>query len=244
MRLPLRRISRSPFTYWAVVALLAGLTASTATGLVDRARTQSERYGHLRTAVTATHAVDAGTVLRAGDVTVRAVPAAFLPEGALGASSAAVGRTVVVPLFQGAAVVAENLAPEGLHGLAALLPPGTWAVAVPTGVATVALRRGDRVDVLATFDPPAPGEDPTFPVAEDALVVDVGAESAALAVSYEEARRVAFAMVGGTVTIVLTASARPVSPAPRPPPQPGTPRTAGTTSSLPPSAPTTRPPAR
>jgi Flp pilus assembly protein CpaB len=152
------------------------------------------------------------------------MPAAFVPEGSLGATAAAVGRTVIVPLFRGGAVVASNLAPDGLQGLAALLPAGTRAVAVPTGTASVPLRRGDRVDVLATFDPPAAGQDPTFAVAEAALVVDVGPEAASVAVGPEEAKRVAFAVAGGTVTLVVTTE---VTPSPGPAPKtPSTPMTA------------------
>jgi Flp pilus assembly protein CpaB len=220
VRLPLRRLSRSPLAYWVAVVALAGLTASTVAGHLSQAAAQAARYGRLRPVVTATHAVDIGTVLRPSDVAVRSVPAAFLPEGSLSSSSAAVGRVVVVPLFRGAAVVAANLAPVGLQGLAALLPPGMRAVAVPTGTASVPLRRGDRVDVLATFDPPAPGQEPTFPVAEAALVVDVGPEAASVAVSSEEAKRVAFAVSSGTVTLVVTTEVTPtasVSAPPRPP---------------------------
>ena len=219
MRLPLRRLSRSPLAYWVAVVALAGITASSVAGHLNQAAAQAARYGRLRPVVIATHAVDIGTVLRPSDIAVRSVPAAFLPDGSLGAASAAVSRVVVVPLFRGAAVVAANLAPDGLQGLAALIPPGMRAVAVPTGTASVPLRRGDRVDVLATFDPPAPGEEPTFPVAEAVLVVDVGPEAASVAVSSEEAKRVAFAMVGGTVTLVITTEVTPtvsLSPPARP----------------------------
>jgi Flp pilus assembly protein CpaB len=222
----------------AVVAL-ACFTAFTVAGQVDRAGAQAARYGNLRPAVTATRSVEAGTVLGPADVTVRPVPAAFLPEGALSSTSAVLGKTVVVPLFRGVAVVAGNLAPDGLEGLAALLPVGTRAVAVPSGPASVPLRRGDRVDVLATFDPPPAGEDPTFPVAEAALVVDVGPEAVAVAVDPDEATRVAYAAAAGVVTLTLTAEVTRGRPARPAPPAPGTPRTGGTTGSAPPAAPAT-----
>jgi Flp pilus assembly protein CpaB len=244
LRLPVRRLSRSPLAYWVAVLALACLTASTVSHLVSHAGAEAARYGHLRPAVTAAHDVEAGSILRAADVAVRTVPAAFLPDGAVGEVGAAVGRTVVVPLFRGAAVVAADLAPDGLQGLAALLPASSVAVAVPTGAASVPLRRGDRVDVLATFDPPAAGQEPTFPVAESALVVDVGTESASLAVAPQEAKRVAYALAAGSVTLAVTAAVRPTPPAPPPPQAPGTQRTAGTTSSVPGAAPTTQPPAR
>jgi Flp pilus assembly protein CpaB len=147
-------------------------------------------------------------------------------------------------VFEGAAVVSGNVAPEGLSGLAALLPAGARAVAVPTGAASVALRRGDRVDLLVTFDPPPAGEAPTFPVAVAALVIDVGPEAAAVAVDPEEAVRVAYAVAAGVVTIVLTAETSPAAPARPAPPAPGTPRTDRTFSSVPPSAPAPPPPAR
>ena len=240
----LRRLTRSPYVYWAAVVALAAFTASTIAGQVDRAGAQVARYGRLQPVVTAARAVEVGSVLRPADLALRSMPAAFLPEGALAAISDVAGRTVVVPLFRGTPVVAGQLAPDGLEGVVALLPAGGRAVAVPTGPASVALRRGDRVDVLATFDPPPAGENPTFPVAEAALVVDVGPEAVTVAVEQQEALRVAYSVAAGVVTLVLTAEVTRAAPA-RPVPQPpGTPRTAGKSGSAPPSAPATPLPAR
>lgn len=240
----LRRLARSPLVYWVTVVALACITAATVSRLVGRAGAEAARFGHLRSVVIAVASMEAGAVVRPGDVTLQSVPAAFLPDGALGSASAAVGRTVVVPLFRGAPVVAGNLAPNGLAGIAALLPTGARAVAVPTGAESVPLRRGDRVDVLATFDPPPAGEEPTFPVAEAALVVDVGPESASVAVGPDEAKRVAYALAAGRVTLAITAEVKPGAPVRTPPPPTGTPRTAGTTVSAPPATPGLPPPAR
>ena len=240
----LRRLARSPFAYWAAVVALAAFTAFTVAGQVAKAEAQAARYGRLRPVVTAAQAVEAGSVLSPADVVVRSMPASFLPEGSLAKTSAVVGRTVVVPLFRGAAVVAAHLAPEGLEGLTALLPDGARAVSVPTGGDSLPLRRGDRVDVLATFDPPPAGEEPTFPVAEAALVVDVGPEAVAVAVASEEAARVAYAVAAGVVTLSLTAEVTPARPARPAPPAPGTPRTGGTSGSAPPAAPATPQPGR
>ena len=233
----LRRLARSPLAYWVAVVALAAFTASTIAGQVNRAGVKEAQYGRLRPVVTAARAVEVGSVVRSADVMVRAMPAAFLPEGAVTATDDVVGRTVIVPLFRGSPVVVGQLAPDGLEGLAALLPAGGRAVAVPTGPASVALRRGDRVDVLATFDPPPAGEDPTFPVAEAALVVDVGPEAVAVAVEPEEAVRVAYAVAAGVVTLVLTAEVTPAPPAPPARRPPGTPRTGETSGSAPPAAP-------
>lgn len=203
----LRRLSRSPVVFWALVALLAVLTATVVGGLTGRARAEAARYGSLRTVAVARRAVDAGTVLRPSDVSEERVPAAFLPEGWVRSASEVVGRTVVVALFQGAPVLRGQVAPWGVRGVAALLPPGARAVAVPTGGATPKLRTGDVVDVLATLDAEVgAGEEPTVEVAVGALVVDMGEEAATVAVAPDEARRVAFALTAGSVTLTLRSS--------------------------------------
>ena len=200
----LRRLSRSPVVFWALVALLAVLTASVVGGMAGRARAEAARYGSLRTVAVADRPVAVGTVLGPADVSEERVPAAFLPEGWVRSAAEVVGRTVVVPLFRGAPVLREQVAPWGVHGVAALLPPGARAVAVPTGAAAPKLRTGDVVDVLATLaaDVEA-GEEPTVEVAAGALVVDVAEESATVAVAPEEARRVAFALTVGSLTLAL-----------------------------------------
>ncbi len=69
--------------------------------------------------------------------------------------------------------------------------------------AAALVRPGDRVDVLATFDSTEGETEPTFPVAMGALVVDVAEEAVTVAVTPEEAPRVAFATARGTVTLAL-----------------------------------------
>lgn len=222
----LRRITRSPIAFWAGVAVLAIITWSVVAGIVGRAQAQADRFGSVRLAVVAARAVPMGEVVEAGDLANRDIPAAFLPEGWLGAPGDAVGRTVVAPLFPGQPVVKGQLAPDGLVGVAALLPPASRAVAVPTGAATAPLRKGDVVDVLATFETSdggvggAGGQEPTFPVATNALVVDVGSDAATVAVGLEEAKRVAFAVARGTVTLVVGAPGN-AGGQPRRPPDPG-----------------------
>jgi Flp pilus assembly protein CpaB len=199
----LRRLSRSPIFFWAAVVALALLTAGVVGRLVGRARAEAARYGTQRTVAVATHPLDVGTTIGSGDVAAREVPVAFLPDGAL-ATPDVLGRTVVAPVSRGQALARDQVSPWGLRGVAALLPPGTEAVGVPTGAATPPLRKGDVVDVLGTFDSKDGGE-PTFPVASGAVVVDVGGDSAAVAVTPDEARRVAFAVAHGAVSVAVTA---------------------------------------
>jgi Flp pilus assembly protein CpaB len=107
---------------------------------------------------------------------------------------------VLAPLARGEVVTAGRVAPAGVGGLAALLPDGARALAVPIGPGTPPLRRGDRVDVLATFE----GDEPTFAVASGAAVLAVTRDKAVtVAVTADEAPRVAFALAQGAITLAL-----------------------------------------
>lgn len=210
LRLRLRRLARSPVAYWLAAGILAVVTGTTVAGAVGRAHAELARYGGARPTVVARRDVDVGDVLDAGDVVIRSEPAAFVPDGAAGSVDAVVGRTVVAPVFAGEPVLRVHLAPDGVRGLAALLPRGRVAVGVPVSASSARVRRGDTVDVLGTFDPAAAaGGEPTFAVATAALVVDVGQESATVAVTPEEAKRVAFAEAHGAVTLTVTS---PIAP--------------------------------
>jgi len=203
----LRVVSRSPLTYWVAVGGLALVTTLAISGLLDRARVEAARYGSPRAVLVATRDLGIGAEVRAGDVEVRSVPSALLPTDAVGDTGQAVGRVVVAPLFQSQAVVRRQLAPWGVTGAAALLPPGKRGISVAAGPAAAKLDKGDTVDVLATFDPAtsaAAGKEPTFPVAVGATVIDVGDDAVTIAVDPEEAKRVAFATAHGAVTIVLS----------------------------------------
>ena len=207
----LRLLSRSPLTYWVAVGGLALVTTLAISGLLGRARTEAARYGSPRSVLVASRDVPLGAQLRAGDVEVKSLPSALVPPDAVGGTGQAEGRIVVVPVFEGQAVVRRQLAPWGVTGAAALLPPGKRGISVAAGPAAAKLNKGDVVDVLATFDPAtsaAAGKEPTFPVAANAQVIDVGGEAVTIAVDPEEAKRVAFAIAHGAVTVVLSSPVR------------------------------------
>ena len=198
-RLLPRALRRSPAFFWALTLLLAATTGLVVARLVAGAEAAAARYGSLRAVPVVLRPVGPGEVLEAGDVAERRVPAAFLPAGS--PAPDAVGHAALVPLWPGEVVVREKLAPWGVQGAAALLPPGARALAVPAGPgARPPLRLLDRVDVLASF------EAESFVVATGALVVDVAdPESVTVAVTAAEAPRVAHAAAQGTVVVALTA---------------------------------------
>ena len=197
------RLRRHPVSFWAFAVVLALVTGLLVTRLVGEASARAARLGGLRRVPVAARAVDPGHVLSAGDVAVRHLPAAVLPAGPLARSPE--GHAALVPIAPGEVLLEGKLAPWGTRGVAALVPPGRRALAVPVEGGGLPVRTGDRVDVLATFETAEDAGQPTFPVATSALVVAVGDEAVTVAVSTDEAPRVAFAIARGTVTLALSA---------------------------------------
>lgn len=189
-------VARRPWVYWAVVAVVAGVVAWTTTGLVRDATASVRRFGPLVDVPVAARSLPMGTVLGEDDVVWRSLPAGVLPAEALEPSP--VGRTAWVPLVEGEPLVVSKFAPVGSTGVAALLPAGARALAVPVVVGNPSLQRGDRVDVLLTVD-----GSPTEAVAGGAMVLDVTADVVTVAVAVEDAPRVAFALSRGVVTLSL-----------------------------------------
>jgi Flp pilus assembly protein CpaB len=147
-------------------------------------------------------------VIDASTVEVRRLPEAAVSPGAL--AEPPTGSVVRQPVVAGEPLVAERLAPQGLTGVAALVPAGHRAVAVPIGpLAAPPLTIGDLVDVLAVVPvvveelPSQSGDGPSFPLVEAAAVVDVGEQSITIAVPEADAPRVAWVLTNGSVVLAL-----------------------------------------
>jgi Flp pilus assembly protein CpaB len=192
-----RRLHRRPLLWWAAVVGLSLTAGLTLTGAVGRARAEAERFGPLTPVLVARRDLAVGARLTAEQVVVRERPAGLVPEGALSAPPQ--GLVVAEPVLAGEPVVAARLSPF-------VLPPGARALAVPTGPGRLDLRPGDRVDVLATFDPliAPPGHEPTEVVARAAVVVDVRGQGVTVAVTEAETPGVALALAQATITLALT----------------------------------------
>jgi Flp pilus assembly protein CpaB len=201
----LLRLRRFPILFWIVALALAAGTASVVAGSLAAAESRARQWGAVADVPVAAHDVGAGVVLTSRDVVHRRLPAALLPRSGIAADP--VGHAVVVPVVAGEVLLEAKVAPWGVRGIAAAMPPGTRALAVPRGDASPPLHAGDRVDVLATFalGDGAQGREPTFPVAVRALVLDVADNAITVAVTEHEAPRVAFALAQGTIALALTA---------------------------------------
>jgi Flp pilus assembly protein CpaB len=213
-----RRALARPVVRRLLVGLVALATGLTVASLVRSADAARRRWGDTKPVAVATRDLAIGDALEAGAAEVRRVPAALVPSGAL--SAPPVGALVRQPIAAGEALVADRLAPDGLTGAAALVPPGSRAVAVPlASVPAPPLAVGDLVDLLAVIPPGGeadgggggPGgegggfeaSEPAFPLVETVPVVDVGDETASVAVPEADAPRVAYALAQGAVVVTL-----------------------------------------
>jgi Flp pilus assembly protein CpaB len=186
----------------AVLALTTGLVAASLVRSADAAR---DRWGATRPVAVATRDLVPGDVIDGASAELRDLPQAVTGPAALGEVPA--GAVVRHPIMAGEALVAERLAPQGLTGVAALVPPDQRAMAIPVGPAGAPpLSVGDRVDVLAVL--PAgtgtSGGEPAFPVVESGLVVDVADQAVSVAVPEPDAARVAWAVGNGVVVLALS----------------------------------------
>jgi Flp pilus assembly protein CpaB len=192
----------------AAVLGLAVATGLVVVSLVSSADAARQRWGRARPVAVATRDLAPGDVVDASVVEVRRLPEAAVAPAAL--AEAPSGSVVRQPVAAGEPLVGERLAPEGLTGVAALVPAGHRAVAIPIGpLAAPPLTIGDLVDVLAVVPVPADGrppqsaDAPSFPLVEGALVVDVGEQSIAVAVPEADAPRVAWVLTNGSVVLAL-----------------------------------------
>jgi pilus assembly protein CpaB len=192
------RLRRRPLLWWlAVVGLSLSVGLVLESGL-SRAQADARRFGEPVRVAVAEVDLAAGDLAGPETVELRPWPAALVPTGAL--STVPDGQVVSQAILAGEPVVAARL------GADHLVPPGSRALALPSGPGALGVRVGDRVDLLATFDPlVAPvGEDPTVTVARAATVVAVRTRSITVAVTEAETPRVAFALSQATITLALT----------------------------------------
>ena len=197
------RLRYHPAARWiALVALLAPAAAilhRTSASAAD----ERHQWGDTRTVAVARHRIAMGSTIDAADVESQPWPLAMIPDGAV--DSVAGGRTATATIEPGEAVLASRLAPEGVHGMTALVPAGWRALAVPVAPTVLTLAIGDHVDLIAGFDVGNASRDraPSLIVARDAIVVAVDEERVTVAVPDDDAERVAFAIVAGTIVPAL-----------------------------------------
>lgn len=196
-------LRRQPRLWWVLVlsvALGAGWLVSAAVAQADRSRLA---WGTPRQVLVADHDLEPGEELQLSDVTLVARPRSMVPATALDELPA--GAVVHARVLAGEVIVADRIAPSGLTGVAAILPPGSRAVAIPTEPGTTPpLTVGSHVDVLVALAPDSAGDGPPgFTLATDVLVVAIEEAAVTVAVPRDTAPRIAVALGQGAVTLAL-----------------------------------------
>jgi Flp pilus assembly protein CpaB len=197
-RFPILRPPPPRLVFALVLALVAGAVVHRTT--VDAAAVTA-RLGRTATVAVAVRAVEVGKTLEPGDTSMESRPVAHLPDGAV--TDDPTGVAVRQALQPGEVVVRSRLAGAGREGAAALVPEGWRALSVPVLDAPLPARPGDRVDVVAAFDPTLVERDPSLVVAADGVVVDVADDAVTVAVPRSRITQVAFALANGIVTLAL-----------------------------------------
>ncbi len=150
----------------AFVVAVALVTAGVVAGQFRAVEAARRRWADTRVVAVARRDLGPGDVVGHDTAELREVAAASVAPAAL--EEVPAGSVVRHPVAAGEPLVAGRLAPDGVTGLAALVPAGDRAVAVPVGPAgRPPLEVGDRVDVLAVtaatdvafYDPLPPPDD-------------------------------------------------------------------------------------
>lgn len=209
---PWWRRSRSRMGRWLLALGLAVVAAAIVSHLTGQATATVAGWGHTRWVLVARRDLGPGRVVTADDVVRRELPDAAVPASAVpgdapeGRTGSPIGRVVTNPIVAGEVLSRQRLAPDGVRGLAALVPDGYRAVAVPTEGTGLALRVGDRVDVFApgrSDGATAARSDRIDPIATDAVVVDVTPTAVTIAVARAEVAALARALGQGTPVLAL-----------------------------------------
>lgn len=171
-----------------LVRFVLALGVGVATFLVVRPALAPPPSGSLVAVPVVARRVAAGATLTDADVRTARLPAGAVPDAE--PAAAPVGRTARVELVPGEVVLAVRL---GSRGLAALLPPGSRALAVPRAAGTPPLEQGQRVDLLAAGRL----------IVAAAAVLAVDDSGTTVALPEPAAPAVAEAIAAGTVTLSL-----------------------------------------
>ncbi|HLM10038.1 MAG TPA: Flp pilus assembly protein CpaB [Thermoleophilaceae bacterium] len=160
----------------AIALATGGLAASR---VRERERRVEERVGPLVGVLVAAHNIEADARVSGASLSVRRVPARFLPPDAIGPGAGVAGARTAVPLAAGSYLTAGALAGGG-DGAGAGLRPGERAVEV--GVAGAGglgeVRPDTRVDVIVSTEAGSGGGRSLVALADvEVLRLDGGADA-------------------------------------------------------------------
>jgi Flp pilus assembly protein CpaB len=206
-----RRRPRSSKALFALSLLLAAGATLLLRGHLLRLETAARAAGPGSPVVVAATDLPRGALLETSSLTVRSIPGAYHPPGALTSVDQAVGRTLAGEILTGEPVTEPRLGGEG-GPVAGLVPQGLRAAPVQVPAPPGLLAPGDRVDVLATF---AAGQPHTETVVSGAEILSIlgggsdqfeGISTVVLLVSPDAAESLAYARSFAELTVTVTST--------------------------------------
>lgn len=206
-----RRRPRSAKLLFALSVVVAAGATLLLKGHLIRLEAAASAAGPGSPVVVAETDLARGAVLDPSFLSIRSIPTAYRPPGALESLDQAAGRMLATEVVAGEPMTESRLAGEG-GPVAALVPPGLRAAPVAVSAPPGLLASGDRVDVLATF---ASGQPHTETVVSGAEVLSVlgggtdgfdGLTTVILLVSPETAERLAYARAFADLSVSVTGS--------------------------------------
>ena len=156
---------KSTIFFLLAALLLAAVAAYGARTYIANKASQAARAKlATKSLVVAARNLEPGTEIKPEDLSSQRWPLDSVPKGAFSKNKGLIGRVVPNGLLKGEPVMVSKLAPEGSEGgMSAVVSDGMRAVTVKVddviGVAGY-VKKGDRVDVLATADTGAFNKDP------------------------------------------------------------------------------------
>jgi pilus assembly protein CpaB len=207
---------RYKLVFWGAILVAAAATFGAYRLLAANSKTEVAT----RPVVVASRDIPEGTAIDRIAVVTKPWPVETAPVGAFTSIDSVAGRVARVAIFNGEAIVPGRLAPTGTGpGLEVKIPPGQRAMAVRINdVAGISglLQPNSRVDVLVTIRDDNSDRQVAKLFMSNMLVLSVGTEvqrdsqgkpinatTVTLAVTPEEAERLAIAMNAGTLQLVL-----------------------------------------
>lgn len=200
---PLNRISRALRPDFVRTPLARRIAAGLLVLLAGASALRPDPAHVQRRVAVAVRDLSPGMTLTAEDVTLRALPAAALPDGAQTTLTGLIGATLAGPARRGEVLTDTRVLGSRLVGLSA----GPDARVVPLHLAESAvldlLRAGDVVDVVGANEGPARESRPRV-VASEAVVVLVSPASTAIGSSNDRVVLVALPAPAATALAAAT----------------------------------------
>lgn len=187
-----------------IVAAAVGLGVFSA---VSDAQRTTTALGETAQVLVVARPVAAGELLDASVLHVEPRPRSLVPGGAMsGLDDLGEGARAKVSLTEGEVLVAGRVSTASATATAAVLAPGTAAIALPVDPTTTPLGPGDVIDVFAAV----PALDfEVGRVATGAVVLEAGSDRAVVAVHASDVRQTATAVLGGPVSVVVLPASGP-----------------------------------